>query len=631
MKQGKRLFESALPAGRQGTGSGMSGGPARRPCTGYATATRRPGRIAAALLLATWLAGCAAPAPAPDGAAPTAPEGPSGWTPKSVARAPHDMVVAAHPLAVRAGAETLARGGSAVDAAIAAQMVLNVVEPQSSGIGGGGFMLHLEGRRGALAAYDGRETAPAAADSRMFLGSDGRPRPFFDLVDSGLSVGTPGLLRMLEMAHSRHGRLPWSELFDPAIRLAEEGFQVSPRLHLSIARSARRICARPAAAALLLEPGGCTPRAVGSVMRNPELARSFRAIAAGGADAFYEGPIAQAVAAAVRAHPERPGRLSESDLAGYRARERSPVCGDHRGHRVCGMPPPSSGGIAVLQALAILQRFDLAAHAPDSLDAVHLVSEAYRLAYADRERHVADSDFVPVPVAGLLDPAYLAARSALVHPRASMGVPAAGRPQGDAGHGEEPPRRRPPSTTHVSIVDREGNAVSMTSSIEHAFGSLLMAGGFMLNNQLTDFAFDEADASGRPLANRIQPGKRPRSAMAPTLVFGPDGRLEAVVGSPGGSVIIQYVTKTLLGLIDWRLDPQQAVDLPNYGALASATTLLERGTAVEALAPALRALGHRVVITDLNSGLHAIARDREGWAGGADPRREGVAQGSVPR
>lgn len=621
--------------------------PARRADRGAAATLLLLLMLMLMLMVAASLAGCAAPAtlpatlpataPAtatattPGEAAPITPEGPSGWTPKRVARAPHDMIAAAHPLAVRAGAETLARGGSAVDAAIVAQMVLNVVEPQSSGIGGGGFMLHLDGRRGTLAAYDGRETAPAAADARMFLGPEGLPLPFFDLVDSGLSVGAPGLLRMLELAHARHGRLPWAALFEPAIRIAEQGFEISPRLHRSIARSARRICASPAAAALFLEPGGCRPKAAGAVLRNPELARSFRAIAAGGADVFYQGPIAGAVSAAVRAHPARPGRLAEADLAGYRARERTPVCGVHRGHRVCGMPPPSSGGIAVLQTLAILQRFDLAAHSPGSLDAVHLVSEAYRLAYADRERHVADADFVPVPVAGLLDPAYLAARSALVRPDASMGAPAAGRPQGDAGHGDEPPRHRPPSTTHLSIVDREGNAVSMTSSIEHAFGSLLMAGGFLLNNQLTDFAFAEADASGRLLANRIQPGKRPRSAMAPTMVFGPDGRLEAVVGSPGGSVIIQYVTKTLLGLIDWRLDPQQAVDLPNYGALVSATTLLERGTPIEALAPGLRARGHRVVVTDLNSGLHAIARDGDGWAGGADPRREGAAMGSARR
>ena len=596
-------------------------------------------RAGAAWLLAAGLAvalsGCAGPhglgattADEPRAGLPVAPEGASGWTSRRVARAPHDMVVTAHPLATQAAAKALARGGSAVDAAIVAQMVLNVVEPQSSGIGGGGFMLHLEARTGTVAAYDGRETAPSAARPDLFLGPDGRPRPHFDLVDSGLSVGAPGLLRMLELAHARHGRLPWPALFEPAVRLAEEGFEISPRLHRSIAGSAARICARPAAAALLLEPGGCQPRAAGTRLRNPALARSFRAIAGGGADAFYRGPIAREIAAAVRAHPERPGRLSEADLAAYRARQRTAVCGPYRGRRICGMPPPSSGGVAVLQVLGILERFHLAALAPGSLDAVHLVSEAHRLAYADREQHLGDEDFVPVPVAGLLDPGYLAARSALVRPEASMGAPAAGRPPGDAGHGTPPSRPRPPSTTHLSIVDREGNAVSMTTSIEHAFGSLLMAGGFLLNNQLTDFDANEADAAGRPLANRIQPGKRPRSAMSPTLVFGADGRLDAVLGSPGGTVIIQYVTKTLLGLIDWRLDPQAAVDLPNFGGLASATTLLERGTALEALAPGLRARGHRVVLTDLNSGLHAIARDGAGWAGGADPRREGLAQGS---
>ncbi|HWS74574.1 MAG TPA: gamma-glutamyltransferase [Quisquiliibacterium sp.] len=639
-------------------------------------------RRLAALLLGALLAGCAALPARQDAASQpsagataraasgSAPEIATGWTPKRIARSTGDLVVAAHPLAAQAGAQVLARGGSAVDAAIAAQMVLNVVEPQSSGIGGGGFLLHLDGASGALAAYDGRETAPAAATGDLFLGPDGRPLPFFDLVDSGLSVGTPGLLRMLEAAHARHGRLAWPALFEPAIRLAEEGFEISPRLHRSIAASAPRICASPAAAALFLEPGGCQARAAGSLLRNPALAQTFRSIAADGAHAFYRGPLARAIVAAVRAHPLRPGRLSEADLETYRARERSPVCGPYRGYRICGMPPPSSGGIAVLQTLGVLERFDLRALQPGSADAVHLVSEAHRLAYADRARHVADDDFVPVPVAGLLDPGYLAQRAALIRPGTSMGVPAAGQPAGAQEHGHEAPRSGPPSTTHLSIVDRDGNAVSMTTSIEHAFGSLRMAGGFLLNNQLTDFAFVPVDAAGRPLANRIEPGKRPRSSMAPTLVIGPDGRLAAALGSPGGSVIIHYVTKTLLGLLDWGLDIQQAIDLPNFGAQASAVTLLERGTALESLAPALRERGHRVAVVDLNSGLHGIAREgfapeaagREGvaggagdgasrgagdrtapsgpnvkpmpagaaaqWTGGADPRREGVARGS---
>lgn len=606
--------------------------------------------VLAAGLLAGGCAGPGAPRPpAAEQAAPLAPEIATGRSEKRLVRARLDMVAAADPRAVDAGVAVLARGGSAVDAAIAVQMVLNVVEPQSSGVGGGGFLLHHDGASGRLAAYDGRETAPARIAAEPFRGADGRPLPFLERVDSGLSVGVPGLLRMLELAHARHGRLPWATLFEPAIRLADEGFEISPRLHRSIAAAAARICPHPAPAALLLAPGGCEAKPAGTRLRNPQLAASLRRIAAQGADALYTGPMAEAIAATVRSHPQRPGTLSPADLAGYRAREREPVCGRYRAWRICGMPPPSSGGIAVLQTLAMLERFALREHAPDSLAAVHLVSEAQRLAYADRERYAADPDFVAVPVAGLLDPAYLAARSALLRSDASLDRPEAGTPAGAPRVGRERAPAGPPSTTHVSIVDREGNAVAMTTSIEHAFGSLLMAGGFLLNNQLTDFAAAAADADGVPLANRAEPGKRPRSAMSPTLVLDADGRLVAALGSPGGSAIIQYVSRTLLGLLEWRLDVQQAIDLPNYGGLASPVTLLERGTRLEGLADGLRALGHRVVITDMNSGLHGVARDLRadgdaatggnggvgagtrgpgGWTGGADPRREGTARGN---
>lgn len=582
-------------------------------------------------------------APSPERAS-VAPEAASGWTRKSIAYAKRDMVVAAHPLAVDAGVRILAAGGSAVDAAIAVQMVLNLVEPQSSGIGGGAFMLHYDRANDRLAAYDGRETAPTDADPGMMLEPDGRARGFFAAVDGGLSVGTPGVLRMLELAHRRHGRLPWSALFVDAIALAEEGFPISPRLAAQIRAAARRIAAQGEPVASYFLGPDAAPKPAGARLANPEFAASLRAIAAGGADAFYTGALARAIVDTVRGHPGNPGRIGLQDLAGYRARERTPVCGGYRGFRICGMGPPSSGGIAVLQTLGMLERFELGAHAPDSTDALHLVAEAYRLAYADRARYVADPDFVDVPVAGMLDPAYLRARAGLIRTDRSAGAPSAGEPRGAHSARGVDASAPLPSTSHLSIVDRDGNVVSMTTTIEHGFGSLQMVGGFLLNNQLTDFSFRPADAQGRPIANRVEPGKRPRSSMAPTIVFDAQGRVEAVVGSPGGAVIIAYVTKTLIGLIDWGLDVQQAIDLPNFAALAGPTTLLERGTALAATRQPLEARGHAVELFDLDSGVHAIvfngrradgragrfARDPDAgtWAGGADPRREGVARGN---
>ncbi len=573
-----------------------------------------------------------------------APEVASGWTRKSVAHARRDMVVAAHPLAVDAGVRILAAGGSAVDAAIAVQMVLNLVEPQSSGIGGGGFMLHYERASGSLVVYDGRETAPAAADPRMMLGPDGRERDFFAALDGGLSVGTPGLLRMLELAHRRHGRLPWATLFADAIALAQEGFAISPRLAAQIRAGARRIAAQGEPVASYFLGPGRAPKPAGTRVTNPEFAASLRAIAAGGADAFYTGALAQAIVAKVRSHPTNPGRIDTQDLAGYRARERAPVCGGYRSYRICSVGPPSSGGIAVLQTLGMLERFRLGAHPPDSADALHPILEALRLAYADRARYLADPDFVDVPVAGMLDPGYLRMRAALIHAARRAGAAPAGEPRGaPSGLGADASTPLP-STSHLSIVDREGNAVSMTTTIEHGFGSLQMVGGFLLNNQLTDFSFRPADREGRPIANRVEPGKRPRSSMAPTIVFDAQGRVEAVLGSPGGAAIIGYVTKTLIGLIDWGLDVQQSVDLPNFAAPGGPATLLERGAALAAAARALEARGHAVELVDLDSGVHAIvfdgrradgrtggfSRDPAGraWAGGADPRREGVARGN---
>jgi gamma-glutamyltranspeptidase / glutathione hydrolase len=602
--------------------------------------------VITAFALAATLTLAACGAPAGDAAAPDAaqaPELPSGWTDKTTQYNDRDMVAAANPLAVDAGVAILAQGGSAVDAAIAVQMVLTLVEPQSSGIGGGAFLMHFDPASGDLVAYDGRETAPAAATPDMFLGADGRPLPFTQAVDGGLSVGTPGVVRLLEHVHRAHGVLPWAALFEPAITLAEDGFTISPRLHTMIAGTAERLCAQPAAAAYFLKQDTCEPKDEGALLRNPDLAATLRAVATGGADAFYSGSIARAIVAAVRTHPSNPGRLTLEDLAAYAPTTREPLCGTYRAFRLCGMPPPSSGALGVLQTLGILEHFDLAGLPPGSADAVHLISEAYRLAYADRAVYVGDDAFVDVPVAGLLAPEYLKARAALIRMDRSLGVPPAGVPAGATAGGHDRSLGLP-STSHVSIVDAAGRMVNMTTTIENGFGSLQMVGGFLLNNELTDFSLAPFDAEGRPVRNRVEPGKRPRSSMAPTMVFNARGEVEALIGSPGGGAIIQYVTKTLIGLIDWQLDIQEAIDLPNFGAQTSATTLLERGTPLAALEAELAARGHAVSVTDINSGLQGIVLNgahssgapgafarspgRGRWAGGADPRREGTAKGT---
>jgi len=570
------------------------------------------------------------------------PERPSGWISRAIAHAQSDMVVAAHPLASRAGVEVLAAGGSAVDAAIAVQMVLNLVEPQSSGIGGGAFLVHWDAGANRVETYDGRETAPSAATPGLFLDARGQPLGFVAAQIGGRAVGTPGLLRMLELAHREHGRLPWARLFEPAIALAEDGFALSPRLYAALAQ-AQGVLANDAEAGAYFFTAGGTPKAVGTILRNPAFAATLRAIARDGADAFHRGAVADEIVAVVRSHSLNPGLLVAADLAGYRAVKRDPVCGRYRAKTICGMGMPSSGTVTLLMTLAMLEGRDLRAMRPDSVDAVHLIAETQRLAYADRAVYMADADFVDVPLAGLLDSGYLAGRAKLIDASRSMGVPRAGQPPGCC----KGPRqasglhREEAGTSHVSIVDARGNAVSMTTTIESAFGSHVMVRGFLLNNQLTDFSFAPAGSDGAPVANRVEGGKRPRSSMTPVLVFGDGMRLEAVLGSPGGSAIIRYVTKAIVGIYDWGLDVQQAIDLPNFGAEASATTVLERGTAVATLADPLRARGHAVAIVDQNSGLHGIVRhvvrrngywgplrsEDGGWAGGADPRREGVAAG----
>jgi gamma-glutamyltranspeptidase/glutathione hydrolase len=546
---------------------------------------------------------------------PTAEAGP--------AQAKREMVAAANPWAVDAGVDILRAGGSAVDAAIAVQLVLNLVEPQSSGIGGGAFMVHYNGATRQVIAYDGREMAPQSVTPDLFL-RDGKPMKFFDAVVGGQSVGVPGVVAMLELAHNRHGRLPWAQLFAAAIRLADHGFPVSPRLNALLTRDKYLKTFETARRYFYDEEA--EPRSVGWVLQNQPLAETLRVIAAGGSDAFYKGDIAGDIIRTVQGTAQNPGMLSRDDFAAYRAVAREPVCAPYRQYTVCGMPPPTSGGLTILQILGMLEQFDLGDLTPGSPKAVHLISEASRLAFADRARYMADSDFVRVPIAGLLNRDYLGQRAALIDMNASLGSANAGDPPrqltqlwGDDGSLELP------STTHISVVDARGNAVSMTSSVENAFGSRLMAGGFLLNNQLTDFSFVPS-RDGRPVANRVEPRKRPRSSMSPTIVLNADGSLKLVIGSPGGSRIIPYVAKTIIAVLDWGLDVQAAIDLPHH-ANRNGKTDLEANTAVAAIAPALEGLGHKVTVRGLNSGLHGIERIASGLRGGADPRREGVARG----
>ncbi len=548
------------------------------------------------------------------------PEIATGTQHRPLVRAKRYMAVAANPLASEAGAAVLARGGSAVDAAIAMQMVLALVEPQSSGLGGGAFLLAWDARSAKLRTYDGRETAPAATAPERFL-RDGKPLRYGEAVNSGLAVGTPGLLRMLELAHRRHGRLPWSSLFTRAIELAERGFPVSPRLHRQISQNAE--LARQADARAYFLPEG-QPAPVGYRLKNPQLAAVLKRVASEGSDAFYRGAIARDIVAAVRAHP-MPGDLSEADLRDYRAIEREPVCGAYRIYLLCGMAPPSSGGIAVLQMLGMLEQYPLGLLQPGDTLAVHYFAEAGRLAYADREMYVADPAFTAVPVRGMLDAAYLKQRGALIDAKRSMGKAPPGRPEGATlalGAGEAADI---PATSHLVAVDADGNADSMTTTIGAEFGSKIFVRGFLLNNQLTDFSLAPADEQGRPVANRVEPGKRPRSAMAPFVVL-EQGKLKMVLGSPGGSAIINYVAKTLVGMIDWKLDVQQAIALPNMGS-RNRDTEIEEGSPLAERETALEAMGHNVKLMPMTSGLHAIVVTPEGLEGGADPRREGAARG----
>jgi gamma-glutamyltranspeptidase/glutathione hydrolase len=551
------------------------------------------------------------------------PEAATGFNQKKAVSAKKHMVVAANPYASQAGLHMLERGGSAVDAAIAAQLVLSLVEPQSSGLGGGTFMLHWHKDTQKLTTYDGRETAPQAATSELFLNEKGKPLKWTEAVVGGKSVGVPGLLAALSKAHEQFGVLPWKELFQPAITLAENGFIVSPRLEKLLAMNFNPGIHLLPEIKNYFSPNGIGIKA-GDTLKNPKLAKALISIANEGVDVFYNGWIAKKIVEKVQNSAISPGLLSLDDMKKYSAIERTSVCGPYHQYKVCGMAPPSSGGITVIQILAQLQKFELSQYSPNSLQAVHLLTQSARLAFADRNKYIADSDFVSVPVKGLLADDYIAIRASLIDEKRDMGRAAAGKPKNSIVFANDNAIEKP-STTHLVVVDKEGNAISMTSSIENGFGSALMVQGFILNNQLTDFSL-APKRDGKWVANRVQPLKRPRSSMAPMMVFNEDNSLRLIVGAPGGSRIINYVAQTIVGVLDWQLDIQEAINLPKVTNRNYVTTL-EIDTDIAKLKPELEAKGHKVQVRALNSGLHAIEITKDGLVGGADPRREGQVLG----
>ena len=562
----------------------------------------------------------------------TKPANPESATPvlpsdAKTAYASRIMVVTAHPEATKVGYEILKGGGTAADAAVAIELVLGLVEPQSSGLGGGGFALYYDKKTNQVYSFDGRETAPSQAGQYLFRGEDGKPMEFYDAAIGGRSVGTPGTVRLLEILHKRFGAKPWRDLFSPAITLAETGFTVTPRLAALIDQDYDHL-REFTPTQLYFMPDAISPINAGGRLSNPSYGQTLRKIAMDGADAFYTGEIAESVVKTVREDTVNPGLLSLEDLSGYKAIERKTVCGTYRAHLVCTMGEPSSGGLMLLQALGMLEHFDLASQGPMSVRNWHLISEASRLAFADRNYYMGDPYYVQSPGELLIGKDYLAQRAALINPdqaskKVMPGIPDAWKKHMPAEKKAEPVYPKPPGTTHICIVDAYGNIVSMTDSVEDMFGSRMMAGGFMLNNQLTDFSF-VPEVDGKPVANRVEGGKRPRSTMTPVIVFSPDGKPELVIGSAGGSAIMGYVLQRIIAIIDWKQDITSAIAAPN---------VLNRGQEVEFelgasdIAEPLRKMGHPAELVELNSGLTAIHFQNGVMTGAADPRREGTAMG----
>jgi gamma-glutamyltranspeptidase / glutathione hydrolase len=540
--------------------------------------------------------------------------------PASHAQQGSGAVSAADPRAAAAGQEMLRAGGSAVDAAIAIGIALTVVEPQSSGIGGGGFLVHHDGQTGRLSSYDGREVAPGAATASLFLDATGKPLPYGEAIPGGKSVGVPGNIRMWAMAHRLHGRLPWAKLFEPSIRLARDGFEITPRMHEFLISRGRGAGYSPWGKRFFFDAKGA-PKPAGTLLRNPELAATLDAVARRGADSFYVGPNAEALVATVRKAAKNPSQMTRGDLASYDAKPRPIYCGTYRRHRVCGMGPPS-GFTTMFEMLKAVERFDMRRLGRDSPEAWHLFAEAQRLAYADRDAYMADPDFVAVPAEGLMSDRYLAERSALIRPdariaRAAPGMPPGARPVTPALSAE------PAGTSHMVAVDGQGNVATMTSTIEGPFGSGLTVGGYYLNNELTDFSF-APEQDGAPVANRVEPGKRPRSAMSPTIVYGPDGHVRLALGAAGGATIIAQVAKTIIAVVDWDLPVEDAIVSPQLVAMGDMVSV-EQGTALETLIPALTAKGHRVTARALPLKGNAVEWRGSQWIGGADRRSEGAA------
>lgn len=544
----------------------------------------------------------------------------SGFVDHQVAKAQDFMIAAADQRASSAGAEILAKGGSAIDAAIAAELVLNVVEPQSSGIGGGTFLLYYDAKNKNTVYFNGRERAPLKANDKIFLDQNGKPRDFYDIVGGGLSVGTPGALKAWKIAHQHYGKLPWKDLFAPAIKIANEGFTLDKRIHV-ILESLPYLNRFDSMKIYFDEKG--QPKKIGTLIKNIQLAKTFETIANEGITPFYKGKIAHDIVNAVQKSSINPGYLSLTDLARYKIKSGKLLCQKYRKYKVCTMPMPSSGGVAVLQTLGILENFDLAKIKPSSLEAVHLMTEAARLAYADRNQYAADSP--DVPVNQMLDKKYLAQRAKMIDLNSAMKDIKPGIFDNTKSFIAPTENTEKPSTTHIAIIDKYGNAVSMTSTIEYLFGSVLMVDGFMLNNQLTDFSL-APEINGKKVANRLEPFKQPRSSMAPTFVFDENNKLIMSIGSPGGPRIIQYVTKAIVGHLDWGLNIQEAISLPNFVTLNDRIEL-EKRTKLKKLRKALKKMGHKVVVIDLTSGLHGVTISNKEIEGGADPRRSGVALG----